>query len=122
MQESLSAVAGILDAQGGLRIVVTQRWRMKFHIGKGERAFIVPGFLLQEPVPWNYIPVMVRRVELYIEWWITTRNDPASLSAPAIQRYLRNPNAYHNRIKNGIGFEFHYMPQPRQYFQPIEPA
>jgi hypothetical protein len=122
MEKGLSAVAGILDAKGGLRVVVTQRWRMKFHVCDGDKLFLVPGFLIQEPVEWNYIPILIRRVELYIEWWITTRNDPTQLRAPAIQRYLRNPEAYHNRIKDGIGFEFHYMPQPRQYFQPVEPA
>jgi hypothetical protein len=45
-----SAVAGIIDAGGGFRVVVTQRWRMRNHVKKGERIFIVPGLLVQEPV------------------------------------------------------------------------
>jgi hypothetical protein len=103
-QNSLSAVAGILDPKGGLRVVVTQRWRMRNHVAKGERLFVVPGFLIQEPVEWNYIPVLIRRVELYIEWWVTTRNDPLILRDICIVNYLKNPNAYHHLRPE----EFHY--------------
>jgi len=46
-----SAVACIVDAKGGHRIVVTQRWRMHHHVAPGERAYIVPDLLVQEPVP-----------------------------------------------------------------------
>jgi len=95
--KSLSAVAGIIDTQGGLRVVITQRWRMHHHVAKGERLFVVPGFLIKEPVDWNYIPLLVRRVELYIQWWITTRNDPAQLRDQTIQNYLKHPMASHNR-------------------------
>ena len=45
-----SAVAGILKPDGGLRIVVTPLWRMKYHVQRGERLFVVPGFTVQEPV------------------------------------------------------------------------
>jgi hypothetical protein len=93
---SLSAVAGILDPKGGFRVVVTQRWRMRHHVAKGEMLFVVPGYLKQEPVPWHEIPVMIRRVELYIEWWVTTRNDPVILRDPAIRNYIANPNASHH--------------------------
>jgi hypothetical protein len=95
-QKSLSAVAGILDRKGGLRVVVTQRWRMRHHVAKGELLFVVPGFKIQEPVPWNYIPVLIRRVELYILWWVETRNDPQQMRNLPIQNYLKNPNASHN--------------------------
>jgi hypothetical protein len=92
----LSNVAGILDSKGGLRVVVTQRAQMRHHLGKGEKLFVVPGFLIKEPVPWHYIPVMIRRVELYILWWIRTRNDPNEINTRAIRRYMKNPNASHN--------------------------
>lgn len=69
---------------------------MKNHLAKGERLFVVPGFLIEEPVAWNYVPVLIRRVELYIEWWITTRNNPSIIHNVCIQNFLRNPNAYHN--------------------------
>lgn len=46
-----SAVAGILKPDGGFRVVVTPRWRMKYHVGPGERLFVVPGLTVHEPVP-----------------------------------------------------------------------
>jgi hypothetical protein len=93
---ALSAVAGIVDSSGGLRVVVTQRERMHHHISKGEKLFIVPGMRVQEPVPWDEIPVVIRKVELYVLWWIETRNDPNQLRNPALRNYLNNPNASHN--------------------------
>jgi hypothetical protein len=45
-----SAVAGILDRSGGLRVVVTESWRMRFHVGPGERLFVIPGLQVREPV------------------------------------------------------------------------
>ena len=95
-KKSLSAVAGILDKRGSFRVVVTQRWRMRHHVGKGEMLFVVPGFLIKEPVEWNYIPVLIRRVELYVLWWIETRNDPNQVRNLPLQNYLKNPNASHN--------------------------
>jgi hypothetical protein len=95
-QNSLSAVAGIIDRKGGIRFVVTQRWRMRHHVKKGEMLFVVPGFLIQEPVEWNYIPVLIRRVELYVLWWIETRNDPQQVRNRQVKNYLKNPNASHN--------------------------
>lgn len=61
-----SAVAGVLEAQGGLRIVVTQRWRMHNHVKKGERLFVLPGVEVEEPVPWDEIPLLIHRVQLYV--------------------------------------------------------
>lgn len=57
-----SAVAGILDRGGGLRVVVTKRWRMKHHVGPGERLFIVPGLRVREPVSWGAVPALMRHV------------------------------------------------------------
>ncbi len=48
-----SAVAGVLSPDGGLRTVVTQRWRMKHHVKRGERLFVVPDLWVEEPVPFN---------------------------------------------------------------------
>jgi hypothetical protein len=69
-----SALAGIVDRKGGLRVVVTEEWRMPFHVNRGERAFILPGIKVREPVPWEQIAWTIRRVELYIALWIRTRN------------------------------------------------
>jgi hypothetical protein len=101
-----SAVAGILDRYGGLRVVVTEPWRMRFHVRRGELLFVVPEFKIREPVPWDYIPILIRRVELYIEWWIQTRNDPDILRLRQIKNYIKNPNASHNLRPS----EFKYLP------------
>lgn len=102
-----SAVAGIIDRHGYFRVVVTQRWRMKNHVKKDEILFIVPGFTVKEPVAWNYVPVLIRRVELYIEWWIKSRNDPDDLKQPQIKNYIKNPKASHNLRPD----EFNYLPK-----------
>src|SRR5262245_8595762 len=62
----LSAVAGILDRNGGLRVVVTQRWRMRHHVKKDERLFVLPDLLVKEPVPWDEIPPLIEKVQDYI--------------------------------------------------------
>jgi hypothetical protein len=62
-----SAVAGIVDRGGGLRVVVGPRSNMRFHVAAGERLFIVPGFKVQEPVPWGKDQVdLIARVEAYV--------------------------------------------------------
>lgn len=63
---NLSAVAGIVDKKGGLRVVVTQRWRMRHHVGKGERLFVLPDLEVSEPVPWDDIPPLVDRVHRHV--------------------------------------------------------
>jgi|SRR6516162_5282561 hypothetical protein len=71
---SLSAVAGILDTKGGLRVVVTQRFRMRHHIGKGERLFVVPGYEVEEPVPWDDIPELIERVKKHVQQQLAPDN------------------------------------------------
>jgi hypothetical protein len=64
--KGLSAVAAIVDAKGGLRVVITERWRMRYHVGPKERLFIVPDCEVQEPVDLAYIPGIVARAEQYV--------------------------------------------------------
>jgi hypothetical protein len=71
---TLSAVAGILDQKGGLRVVVTQRWRMRHHVKKGERLFVVPDLLVQEPVPWNDIPATIASVHRHVNKTLSPEN------------------------------------------------
>jgi hypothetical protein len=62
-----SKVAGILDSRGGLRVVVTtKRSAFQQHLKTGERLFIVPGFKVQEPVPWDDIPQVIERVRAHV--------------------------------------------------------
>jgi hypothetical protein len=60
-----SLVAGIVDAKDGLRIVVTDGL-IEAHIGPGERAFVLPGYKVQEPVDMRDVPALVARVERYV--------------------------------------------------------
>ena len=61
-----SAVAGIIDRNGGLRVVVTERWRMQQHVGHGERLFIVSDLEVQEPVRWGQVPDVIEAVKQHI--------------------------------------------------------
>jgi len=61
-----SAVAGIVGIDGGIRVVVTPRWRMKYHVGPGERLFVIPGLRVCEPVSWGEIPALINRVNAHI--------------------------------------------------------
>lgn len=55
----LSSVAGIIDPEGNVRVVVTELHRFHYHVRDGERIFVVPGLLVQEPVEWGLIPYVI---------------------------------------------------------------
>jgi hypothetical protein len=61
-----SAVAGIIDSNGGLRVVVTQRWRMHHHVKKGEKLFVVPGLKVREPVSLSQAADLIETVKKHI--------------------------------------------------------
>jgi len=61
-----SAVAGIIDASGGLRVVVTEHWRMGMHVGEGERLFIVPDLEVQEPLSMAQAAPIIEIVKKHI--------------------------------------------------------
>lgn len=104
----LSSVAGILDSNGGFRAVVAPRKTLHYHLSEGEQLFVVPGYRVQEPIRWDEIPPLIKRVELYIDWWIKTRNDPQLLDTEAIVRYRqhkrRNPEHFLSG-ENSVGLE-----------------
>lgn len=63
----LSAVGGIVGAEGLVkRIIVAEQWRLHLHVQQGERLVIVPGLLVEEPVPWNEIASVIQQVEDYV--------------------------------------------------------
>jgi len=64
---SLSSVAGIIDANGGLRVVVTEHWRMFHHVGRGERLFIVPDLEVQEPLSMAQAAPVIEAVKRHIQ-------------------------------------------------------
>ncbi len=82
----LSHVAGILGPDGGFRVVVTARKGdfNRHHRQPGERVLIVPGLMVQEPVEWDEIPRLIRRVEHHVWKWMREQNEPL----PAINNYL----------------------------------
>lgn len=71
-----SGLAGIVDVWGGMRVIVSEPWRLIYHLGIGEHVFLLPGIWLAEPVPWHCIPGIIIAVEQYIADWINSRNDP----------------------------------------------
>ncbi len=88
-------LAGILDAHGGLRVVVgtIESIYANCNIMFPEKLFLLPKSCRVEldddgRLQWDMIPWTVRRVEIYIKWWCDTRNDPDVLVHVAIQRYL----------------------------------
>lgn len=62
----LSAVAGIVDASCGLRVVVGPAANMRAHVALGERLFIVPGLIVQEPVLTGQAGDLIQKVEQYV--------------------------------------------------------
>ena len=63
----LSSVGGIVGPDGRVRrVVVSERWRLHLHVQHDERLVIVPGLLVEEPVPWNEIASVILQVEDYV--------------------------------------------------------
>lgn len=87
-----SAVAGIVNKEGGLRVVVTQRWRMRQHLSKGERLFVVPDYEVDEPVPWNDVPSLVERVQEHVVKTLAPDNACGSCTACCFTTYVEEGN------------------------------
>lgn len=61
----LSAVAGIIDRNGGLRVVVGPLSNMFDHVARGERLYVHPTLAVQEPVKAeDVVPVMTEYVRI----------------------------------------------------------
>lgn len=86
----LSSVAGILDRRGSLRVVVTQRWRMRYHVAKGERLFVLPDLEVQEPVPWDDIPPLIERVQKYVSKKLAPTNACGDCMLCCILPYIKD--------------------------------
>ena len=85
-----SSVAGIIDKHGGMRVVVTQRWRMRHHVGKGERLFVLPEVKVQEPVPWDDIPELIARVQRHVASSLAPENKCGGCNACCITPYIKD--------------------------------
>jgi len=62
----MSAVAGIVDANGGIRVVVSELENMHNHLEKGEKLYLLSEYV-EEPVPYNEVPSLINRVRRHIE-------------------------------------------------------
>jgi hypothetical protein len=91
---SLSVVAGILDRLGGLRVVVTQRFRMRHHLKRNERLFVVPDFKVQEPVPWNDIPEVIAKTKRHVAEQTATHNPCGECHACCKTPYINDPKMH----------------------------
>lgn len=61
----VSRLFTVVERGGGWRMVVTEFWRIKFHVHDGERAVMVPKVRIAEPVDWHDIPRTVKLAERY---------------------------------------------------------
>lgn len=95
-----SSVAGILSPDGGLRTVVTQRWRMKNHVKKGERLFVVPDLLVDEPVPWDKIPFVIREVHKHVVKSLAPENPCGECRQCCITLYIEPGNGWNRPAKH----------------------
>jgi hypothetical protein len=93
----LSSVAAVLDGYGGWHTVVAPRKSLKHHVRPGQLLLVVPGFKVQEPVPWDQVPIVIARAELHVLEWIRTRNDPDDLNHPAVALFLLRRQRSFNR-------------------------
>jgi hypothetical protein len=86
MADRRSHVAAVLSPDGGVRVVVTARKSdfARHHRQPGERIIIVPNLLVEEPVPWDKIPWVIRQAERALWQWIRERNEPLD----AVNNYL----------------------------------
>lgn len=89
-----SAVAGILSPDGGLRTVVTQRWRMRDHLKRGEQLFVVPGLLVDEPVPWGEEAALIRQVHRHVVRTLAPENSCGECRECCVTLYIAPGNGW----------------------------
>lgn len=66
-----SSVAGIIDRNGGLRVVIAAPETFHSHVGPGERIFIVPDYEIEEPVSYNDTPSVIVHVQRHVRAVLT---------------------------------------------------
>ena len=91
-----SHLYGILDTYGGIRFVITHKSNLKHHVRPDELAIMVPDLIVHEPIAWDDIPVVIRRIELVVDDWIENNrpNEPHAREAISMYqlRKLEHPN------------------------------
>jgi hypothetical protein len=101
MSRRYSIVAAVLDGYGGAPVVVTARENLHHHVRPGMIPVVVPDLWVREPIPWDNVPALLRKVDNYVDWWIATRNDPEITEHPAVVLYkLRRMRGYQRQTVN----------------------
>lgn len=67
-----SAIGAIISSDGGIRVVVTKKWRFKYHLQPGEKLYILPHVWIKEPMQWGVIPQVMREAKKFAEERINT--------------------------------------------------
>lgn len=62
----LASVTAIVGPNGGVRIIISKRGFLRFHLQEGEIAYTVPDYWVWEPVPYELIPTVVKVAERYL--------------------------------------------------------
>jgi hypothetical protein len=62
-----SRLAGIVEKSGGIRVVVTHESHMHFHVADGEKLYIVPDFIVNEPVAYEDYAGLIEKAESYVK-------------------------------------------------------
>jgi hypothetical protein len=62
----VSILAGIVDRQGGIRVVVTARENIHFHVNEGERLYVVPHFVIDGEVPYEQYVGLIDKAIKYV--------------------------------------------------------
>lgn len=90
-----SRLAGIVDTYGSIRFVVTHRKQLEHHKRHDELLIVVPRLVVHEPIAWNHIPVVIKRIELTVQKWIEENSPNEEWAQEAVRMYrlrcLENP-------------------------------
>lgn len=62
-----SIVAGIVDRGGGVRVVVTAQDNIHYHVGEGERLYVVPDFFVEQPLPYEKYAHVIETALEYVK-------------------------------------------------------
>jgi hypothetical protein len=119
-----SVVAGIVNKDGGLRVVVTKAWRLRHHVQKGERLYIVPGLKVKEPVPFGQAQAaVIAAARKYVLSQIAPVNHCGECKACCVTPYVSEDGLHkpshtpcHNLCAEGCG-RYWKRPTPCQVFQ-----
>lgn len=89
---SLSSVAGILSPDGGLRIVVADRDSMRHHLAPGEKLYVVPDYLVIEPVPWERVPQVIEAVQKHVAKMLAPVNHCGECTECCFRHFILDGN------------------------------